>query len=84
MAKVYAQTRKAWALLAVDRDRLWLPGVYYFGGDLPAHVDGNRTALWRTRREARAARAAQFRPGGFVWPRIVRVTVTIATTEEGK
>ena len=72
--------RYAWAI--------WLPSHDGFAGLLfwsepEAHARGCRTALWQTRREARAALVERFgriretHPTLYPGVRVVRVTVTV-------
>lgn len=72
--------RQAWA---IDLEHGQFAGILFFGLEPAAHIAGGRTALWRTRQEARAAWKAKFKPLGKDvyrgWPnaKVVRVFVHI-------
>lgn len=76
------QKRKAWAIHTQSAEGHGYIGVGYlvkpWNTKIPAQCAGNRTALFRTRREAREALALIKGPEwGFKRARVYRVTVTI-------
>ena len=79
MAK--SQTRKAWAIHTQSPEGHGYIGALYltsWNRDLPVQCDGNRTALFRTRRQAREAlRLIKGPDWGFKKARVYRVNVTI-------
>jgi len=61
-----------------------MAGVYYFGGQPDPRHDGIRTAVFRTRQQARDAKAARFKKGEFrVEAVVIKVQVTITEVEDG-
>lgn len=76
------QTRNAWAIHTQSPEGHGFIGVGYltsWNREIPVQCDGNRTALFRTRREARdALRLIKGPEWGFKRARVYRVQVTIA------
>ena len=60
-----------------------MAGIFYFGTQPPNHhQDGIRTAVFRTRQQARDAKAAKFAKGNFsVEAVVIKVKVTITEVE---
>ena len=76
------KTTKAWAVRAISRDGTpWFVGVFWFAHDLPTLLDGQRVALFSTRRQARKAAAHVRRAGGDRSVAAVRVEVSIKEFE---
>lgn len=72
-----SKTTNAWAI-AIDSG---FAGFFFFGAKLSPWHDGIRTAVFRTRKEARAALHQRFPVGSYAHdaykPRVVRVVVSI-------
>jgi hypothetical protein len=73
---VKQQTRNAWAIHSHSTEGHGFIGVGYWGWDIPAQCDGNKTALFRTRNAARSALPKV--KGAFKNARVYRVQVTVA------
>jgi hypothetical protein len=78
----------AWAIRLAPHDtgghRNSYAGILYFGREPAPYLSGGRTALFRTRREARMHLATRIKPKDAsyqAWPnaRVERVRVTIET-----
>lgn len=79
-------TRHAWAIRLNYLDRPdALAGVYFFtiGRDIPPFLDGIRTALFRTREDARA-RCRKMHTGSLSRrPEVVKVRVVVEVVGRG-
>ena len=67
--------RYSWAINSRSHEGHGFIGVGYWSWDIPAQCDGNRTALFRTRQEARFALPRV--KGAFPKAAVCRVSVTI-------
>jgi hypothetical protein len=70
------KTRTAWAIYSHSSEGHGFIGVGYWGWDIPVQCDGNRTALFRTRKAARDALPRV--KSAFRHAQVYRVQVTIS------
>jgi hypothetical protein len=85
MSAAAISTRLAWAIRLGRLDRPQdLAGVYFFArGPQEDFQDGNRTAVFRTREQARARCRKMYHDGLGKRPQVVRVRITIQEVPDG-
>jgi hypothetical protein len=76
-----SELHQAWAIDTRSPEAHGLLGLLWFGNEPPPHLQGCRTALFRTRREARTALETVVKPKDayHAFPRatVVRVQVSV-------